>query len=149
MKKLEEGFYLYNGGEIEIKSAHEVYDEGDLNDELSNLIKPVPNGKILWMRPALSIYNSVKEPKKEKGLKNWLKNKLGKKPVYLSEVDGEAISIMMENRLYHKGYFNSTVNYLVHKKKKTGTLTFEVQPGQAYLIDAVFFPKKADTLSML
>ncbi|WP_044237759.1 BamA/TamA family outer membrane protein [Flexithrix dorotheae] len=149
LKKLEQGYYLYNGSDIEIKTEHEVYNEGDLTDELSSLIEPGPNGKVLWMRPALSIYNTMGQPQKEKGLKNWIKKKMGEPPVYLSEVDGQAISKMMENRLYHRGYFNATVNYLVNKKSKTGTLTFEVQPGQAYLIDSVIYPTNGDTLSML
>ena len=37
------------------------------------------------MRPTVALHNSVREPEKQKGLRYWLKYKLGSAPVHLDD----------------------------------------------------------------
>ena len=67
---------LYKGSELNIQLEEKI--SLDLKYELKNVNRPHPNGKFLWMRPSIAIYNMMGNPKREKGIRSWIKNKIGK-----------------------------------------------------------------------
>ena len=106
-----------------------------------------PNGKLLWMRPRLAFYNSLKEPKKEKGIKHWLKNNIGKSPALLDQEIINKLDQTFQNRLYHKGFFNATSRHEIQKKKKTAQISFYIDAKQNYRIDTLIWPEVTDQVT--
>jgi len=140
---------LYTGGSVTINAEEPLHDKADVNSVLDGLIKPKPNGKFLWMRPGLTIHNMIKEPKKEKGFKYWLKYKVGSEPVLLSRVKPDEVSATMENRLFNRGYFNGDATYQLKVKKKTAKIEYEANPGKVYIIDSVRYPMGESNLKVM
>ncbi|RZJ79259.1 MAG: hypothetical protein EOO47_11355, partial [Flavobacterium sp.] len=81
-KSLKPGQILYTGADIIINpdSSGKIDDEKQVKADLKSKTRPRPNNKI-----KLAIYNFAGEPKKPKGLRNWIRKK-GEPPVLLSEV---------------------------------------------------------------
>lgn len=149
LSKLSKEEYLFTGGEVEFKSGKALSDKPEISNQLNGLIIPEPNGKLLWMRPFLAIHNMVGEPEKEKGLKYWLKYKLGSPPVLLRDVTPGLISDAMVNRLENQGHFNAGVDFQITKKKKTAGINFNVDAGKFYTIRSLDFPPADTQLSQL
>jgi outer membrane protein assembly factor BamA len=143
---LSEGQYLVKDYQLELSEKDEIYHYKKVKDELADEIKLKPNGKFLWMRPGLALYNTISEPKKDKGIKYWLKYKLGSPPVLLDETYCNQLNTTFENRLYHKGHFNASSTVIVTQSGKTADVTFEVEAHDAYLIDTLMLPEKEDTI---
>lgn len=146
-KYLAENEALYVGAKVRFDANHTIEKESDLREDIDEVIKPEPNRKIFGMRPALWIHNQVKEPEKDKGLKFWLKYKLGKPPVLMSDVRPESVSRLIENRLYNHGYFNCSVNYEVdstgHKKAR---MIYTATIDRPYRMDTILFENEDSTL---
>jgi hypothetical protein len=50
---------LLTAHDFEIITEKKLPAYGTIKDELESVVKPTPNNKFLWMRPALSVYNSI------------------------------------------------------------------------------------------
>ncbi|MFW5705518.1 MAG: BamA/TamA family outer membrane protein [Bacteroidota bacterium] len=147
--KISEGEYLFTGGDVSYRDKAGLSDKQEIDNQLNGLIMPEPNTKLLWMRPFLAIHNMVGETDKEKGLKYWLKYKLGKPPVLLSDVKPDDISDAMVNRLENQGHFNATTEYEIKRDKKTADIEFEIDAGTYYTIRSLRFPGSANRLLRL
>jgi hypothetical protein len=72
-------------------------------DQAASRLQPKPNQRFLWMRPALARYNMLSDSAKKK--KFW-KNKINE-PVVLSQVQPYLAGQILQNRIYHNGFFQS------------------------------------------
>jgi len=145
--KISEGQYLVSEYKINLNEKEEIYQYKNTKNQLEEEITKAPNGKFLWMRPRLALHNTIVEPEKEKGLKYWLKYKLGKAPVILDEAYCQKLNATFENRLYHEGYFNAKSSFDIRRHRKTATVKFEINAGKAYLVDTLILPESVDTLT--
>ena len=143
---LKEGQKYYDGAEIRIVSPTAVDKKGELKIDLQELVTPDPNVKLLGSRPKVWFYNVAGEVKKEKGLKFWLKNKVGAPPVYLSDVDIARNVSLLENKLNNEGYFQSHVNYEIKEGKIASTILFKAHVTEPYRYDTIRFPQGEETL---
>ncbi len=147
-KHLAPGQSLYIGSDVKIKADPKISKSRRkaLESDMSSLIRPKPNSKILGVRLKLSLYNSVDTPK-GKGLRYFIKNKLGEPPVIASYSTLEKDRQVMENRLENRGWFKDTVTLdtMVKHRKFTGTFTAYVH--DQYTIGNIFFPKDSSVLS--
>jgi outer membrane protein assembly factor BamA len=143
LKYIDSADPLLKESAIKYHSKLESANSQDVKYEIADVNIPKPNGKFLWMRPALSIYNFMGTPKKEKGIKQWIKKKLGRPPVRQSDVDPENVSAVMENRLFNYGYFNPSVTFTKEQKKKLLEITYHIDPGVNYKFGSVAFPDKS------
>jgi len=139
LSKLSEGEYLFAGAEFNYDSIEFLANEREANNELFELIKD-PNTKFLWMRPFLSIHNMIKEPKKEKGIRYWMKYKLGEPPLKISDFNLDQINTAVINRLENLGHFHAKSYYNLKTEKKTATIHFEISPEKYYRISEIAFP---------
>lgn len=137
MKHITEEDPLYIGSELDIQSDIKL--SHDLKYELKNVDRPKPNGKFLWMRPSIVIYNMVREPKKEKGFRYWLKYKVGKPPVLAKETSPENVSSLMRNRFFNRGFFNVNILYEEDTLKKKSKINYAITSGKQFLIDSVHY----------
>jgi len=141
LRKIGDDEYLFSGSKVEFDSVQFVTEPRPTRSELRSLVQPSPNIKFLWMRPFLSIHNMVKEPKKDKGFKFWLKYKLGDPPVKLADIRLSQINAAMVNRLENRGYFHASSNYEVIPKQKTASVNFFATPLKPYIINTIMFPE--------
>ena len=147
-KGLQEGERLYTGAKIKLEAPHLTKKErNELKDGIEANVTPKPNMTFLGMRPKLAIYNMIGETKKQKGIKHWLKTKLGEPPVLLKDVNKNFNVDIIENYAQNKGYFNAQASFDVQEKKKTASIEYDINPDFRYFIDSVNFP--ADTTSSL
>src|SRR5438046_9889604 len=75
--------------------------------------------------------------KKEKGLKYWLRKKIGEPPVFFSLVNEELTAESMEAWLENEGYFNSKVGSDTVRKGYKCYARYSAHIERPYLIDTV------------
>lgn len=148
-KHLAPGENLYMGARIKINSSAKISakKKRELKEELEDLARPKPNSKILGARLKLFIYNLAGTPKKNKGLKHWLKTKVGEPPVIATDDELKKNSAVFQNRLENRGYFHDTVMLDTSVKNKKLTATYTAYIGAQYKIRKIAFPQGDDTLN--
>jgi outer membrane protein insertion porin family len=139
-KFLKDGQMLYTGAEVKIENdTLPKKKKNELKAALEENLTPKPNSSFLGLRPKLYAYNATKEPKKEKGLRYWLKYKFGEEPVLLDDVDREFNKDIIVNYSENKGYFNAKAKYDTVSKNKKAQVIYTLNPGAQYLISNVNF----------
>jgi len=147
-KFLKEGQMLYTGAEVEIESdSLSKKEKSELESAIKENLTPKPNSSFLGLRPKLYAYNATKEPKKEKGLRYWLKYKFGEEPVLLGDVDREFNKDIIVNYSENKGYFNAKAKYDTVSKNKKAKVIYTLNPGGRYLISNVNFPADSSEIN--
>ena len=148
-KKLPAGETLYVGSVIktEVKDKADKKEVKALEKELKSLLRPKPNTSFLGIRYKLFFYNLVKAPKKEKGVRYFIKNKLGEAPVLGSMVNPEKNSLLLQNRLENRGYFGSAVTADTVVKSRKLTVVYDVKLSPRYYIRSMKYPTDSSELS--
>lgn len=147
-KFLKDGQMLYTGAEVKIENdSLSKKEKSELKSALEESLTPKPNSTFLGLRPKLYAYNATKEPKKEKGIKYWLKYKFGEEPVLLGDVDREFNKDIIVNYSENKGYFNAKAKYDTVSKNKKAQVIYTLNPGARYLISNVNFPKDSTLIN--
>jgi outer membrane protein assembly factor BamA len=147
-RNLPEGELLYVGAKIKVEGdATPKKERKALKAQFEAIVRPKSNSSFLGFRPKLFIYKIAGSPKKQKGFRYWLKNKVGEAPVYYSKVDLEYNKLVLQNNAENNGYFNtrSTADSTRHGKKVTAEYT--VLPKIQYHIRAIKFPQDSTILS--
>jgi len=146
-KYLPEGDLLYTGGSVTVKdSIIKKKDRKALENELEDLLRPKPNKQFLGLRPKLWIYNIAGQPKKQKGIRYWLRTKVGEPPVLFSKVDLDYNASVLRNFTENRGYFKTRVSADSTVSNKRVTAEYTVTPKKQYTIKSVIFPD--DSLAM-
>ncbi|GAB3017645.1 BamA/TamA family outer membrane protein [Niabella terrae] len=150
-KHLKEGQVLYNGAEVHINpdSARKVPDEKSLTSTLEDLTRPEPNKKILGIRYKLFFYNLAGEPKKKKGLRYWMRNKLGEPPVLMSDVRLQNNINVLQSYLIGQGYLQAGVTGEPELKDKTGKVIYKAITSDRYTLNDIQFPAEPTALDNL
>jgi outer membrane protein insertion porin family len=144
MKMVPEGKVLYTDAEIDLVPEGRVAAKKKIKELLDANILPKPNTTILGMRPGLWFFYKAGNPQK-KGLKRFMKNKLGQAPVYMSDIDNEQISQTLKAHLINNGFFLAEVDSKVKIKGKKGTVTYMAHVHRPYRLRDISFPRM-DTL---
>jgi outer membrane protein assembly factor BamA len=146
-KYLPEGDLLFTGSSVKVKdSVIKKKDRKALEKELEALLRPNPNKQILGLRPKLLIYNWAGETKKEKGIRHWLRTKVGEAPVLFSKVDLDYNVAVLRNFTENRGYFKTRVSADSTAKNKRATAEYTVWPKRQYKIKEVKFPEDSTAL---
>ena len=109
-KFLPEGERLYKGAEIKVtKDTAVKQGNKELKSLMKSAVSPRPN-KFLFGQPwKVWWWYTIGEPKREKGLKAFLRNKLGEPPVLSSRVKAASIAENIQSLMDNNGYFKTTV----------------------------------------
>jgi outer membrane protein insertion porin family len=146
-KYLPEGDFLYTGSSVKVKDSVITKKERKaLENEAKDLLVPKPNKQILGLRPKLLVYNWVGQPKKDKGIRYWLRTKVGEAPVLFSKVDLDYNASILRNFMENKGYFKTRVSADSTAKNKRATAQYTILPKRQYKIKSVQFPKDSSDL---
>jgi outer membrane protein assembly factor BamA len=141
-KYLAPGQKLYDGGIVKLADTAGNIDPKDakgVKEELSGLLRPRPNSKILGLRVRLWIYDKTRTTRK-KGFRHWLNTKFGQPPVLISEVDVDKNSQILQSRLQNESYFQAAVSGDTTSKHKIAKANYTVEPNANYTIRKVIFP---------
>jgi outer membrane protein insertion porin family len=140
-KFLQKDEAFYKGATITIDDdSIKVQNKKGLSSELNSLTRPKPNKTILGRRQKVWYHFIAGETEKEKGLRHWLKYKLGEEPVLMNEVNPEKNLKILENHLVNNGFFYAVGSFDSSWKKQEGTITYTLKPGHRYRINNVIFP---------
>ncbi len=146
--RLPAGEKLYSGAEIKVVDKElSSKQKKAIKADLKTFIRPKTNTSILGVRYKLWIYQHFGNPKKEKGIGNWVKNKFGEPPVLASDVSIQRNTKLLNNRMQNKGYFQSVTMGDTVPKGKMVKAEYTVKPSVQYTIRKVILP--ADTSSVL
>ncbi|PIF33194.1 outer membrane protein assembly factor BamA [Flavobacterium sp. 9] len=149
-KYLPDGELLYTGGSVTVKDTiTKKKERKELETELENLLRPKPNKQFLGLRPKLWIYNIAGQPKKDKGIRYWLRNKVGEPPVLFSKVDLDYNAAVLRNFTENRGYFKTRVSADSTVSNKRVTAEYTVEPKKRYIIKSVTFPDDSLAMSRL
>ncbi|MBW4890828.1 BamA/TamA family outer membrane protein [Mucilaginibacter sp. HMF5004] len=144
IKYLPDGQKLYTGANITIKDKSvNKKEQKAIKTELSSLIRPQPNAKILGLRFKLWLHNI------SKGKKNFISrfiNKRGEPPVLFSAVDIDQNSKIFQNRLQNESYFQAQAEGDSVVKGRRVSVNYTVQTGPAYHINELHFPTDTGSL---
>ncbi|PJJ09256.1 outer membrane protein assembly factor BamA [Flavobacterium sp. 1] len=146
-KYLPEGDLLYTGSSVTVKdSTMKKKERKALENEMEGLLRPKPNKAILGLRPKLWFYNLAGKPTKDKGIRYWLRNKVGEEPVLFSKVDLDYNAAVLRNFAENRGYFKNRVSADSTVNNKRATAEYIVQLRKQYKIKEVKFPEDSSAL---
>ena len=107
---LPAGEKLYRGATVEVKREPGVKTSmHSLKNQLAATVRPKPDKFLLGQPYKVWWWYVIGQPKKEKGLKAWLRKTLGEPPVLNTRVDAPVIAEDMQAFLENIGYFHSTI----------------------------------------
>src|SRR5688572_2762580 len=146
-KFLKEGEAFYTGSKINFETqGRRVGRKKVLEKELQDLILPKPNSTVLGMRPGVWFYYIAGTPKKKKGIKSFIKNKLGQPPVLMKDVNPEGTAKQLGSQLFNEGYFKSSVSAEAKTKGKEGKVIYTVKISRPYRLDSIRYPNPRDSV---
>ena len=131
LKQVPEGKILYTKSDVKLIPSGRVRAKGKIKELLYTNINPKPNTTILGMRPTLWVWYKVGEPEK-RGLKSFLKNKIGQAPVYMSDVDADKTVDLLAGHLKNNGYFQSRVESETEIDGKKGKIQYTAYVHRPY-----------------
>lgn len=136
---------LYMGAKVKVVDTFTTKAEKKaLSEELTGSVRPKPNSTFLGIRLKLTLYNLAGPPKQEKGIRNWLRNKIGEPPVLASDVNIKSNNEILVNILQNYGYLGAVSTGIKEDKKKKTIAYFEIETGKRTYIRNVIF-QKGDT----
>lgn len=145
-QNLPEGETLYTGASIRYNNKGELENNREITSNLEQYLRPKPNALFFGIaRFRLWVYQHTKEPKKEKGLRHWLKNKLGEEPVLLSDANFPHVREQLDAVMFNEGYFFSRVDYEVKKANRKASVVYTIDVAPRYHLDTVIYPPADST----
>lgn len=139
-RKIPANDKLYTGAKVKIQDKETpAKQKKALEKELHGLVRPKPNTKLLGIPYKLMFYNMVDTVPRKRGLKHFIKNKLGEPPVLFSQVSVEANNKILSNRLQNRGFFHARSSAEVIEKEKKVRVVYKPEPGPQYFIRDVKF----------
>ena len=144
-KYVPKGDALYTGATLKVKnsSAPKKYNN-ELQKDLTALLRPKPNAKLLGIRFKLGLYNMA--GKKNNFINRFLR-KSGEPPVLLSQLSLDRNIEILTNTLQNKGFFHAKVIGDTTVKGKFASAKYESDAGIQYKINSVTFPQDSSVIS--
>lgn len=142
VKNLAPGQNLYVGADVKINpdSSVRIDNQKDVKNTLLAKTRPRPNKKLLGIRWKLGIYNLAGQPKKPKGIRHWLRTKVGEPPVLLSDVNLSYNNAVLSSYLISQGYLQAAVTGDTVVKNRRAKAIYSANTGNRYAINSISFP---------
>ena len=145
-KRLKTNEKLYTGAKIEFESTDKVH-KRKIRAVASKALKPVPNKKILWMRPKLWLYMTSGENPHTK-LGKWLR-KNGEPPVLLSSVKPATTTGVIDASLFNIGIFKSYSESKIVEKKHTATIIYSCHVHKPFTVKDLKYSIRDDSINII
>ena len=135
---------LFTGNRYKIEDA--TKEVKSVVDQANSGMLPRPNNRFLWMRPALARYNMLSDSGRAK--KFWRK-KIDEQ-VTISQVNPYRTAEIIQNRLWHNGYFNNSITFdTITRGDKKAAIEFSIVLNTPQRFGNISYPEPADTLTRL
>lgn len=133
---------LFIGNEFVVtdgkKKAHRIIENAGQD------LYPRPNTRFLWMRPALARFNMLSDSARKK---NFWKNKIDE-PVLMSQSQPDRAEKILQNRIFHEGYFHNLVEHdTLRLSKKKAKYQYNITLNSPYKLGTISFPPPPDELN--
>lgn len=136
-KKLPEGKTIYGGGTVEVRGSEIKKDIANLTLDMEEVLAPRTNSMVLGFPYKVWLYYTIGEPKKSKGVRHFLRNKVGQKPVFYEEGYPKINRANLVNVAENNGYFgSSSTSESVTKGFKT-KVEYKVNLAPQYFIKEI------------
>ena len=135
-KYLPEGEKYFEGHETEFSDNTSKLPK-EVRYYLQEDLKPDATRRFFVSRPGTWLYQVMGESKKEKGVKHFIKFKLGTKPVYLSEVNLDKNTDIIASKLENNGFFRASVKNEVDSTKHKAKAVYIVTLREPYYFDSL------------
>lgn len=139
-KWLSEGERYYDGATVEFNQPDSIPDE--VKKELNDALRPEPNMKLFGSRPKVWFYHIAGDVEKEKGLRHFVKNRLGEKPVLLDDVNIEQNENVLAGKTQNEGFFYAEADHDTTYSDTKAKLRYKVSVQWPYRISKLHLPKK-------
>lgn len=138
-KYLPPGERLYKGATVKVEKNKETTGtEKSLKKTIALAASPKPNKFLLGQPYKVWFYYKIGEPKREKGFRAFLRNRLGEPPVLSSRVNANATAENMASLMENLGYFQTTVQGdTVHTGSYFVKANYTAQVQPQYRIGAI------------
>ncbi|WP_175402790.1 translocation and assembly module lipoprotein TamL [Mangrovivirga cuniculi] len=150
MKYVPDDDRLITEVDVDYIDKSKLYNSQTVKQTVHSLIEPKPNNKFLWMRTGVVINGLT--PDKEKGVFYFIGNQIGGPPALLSNLKQDELIRVINNRLFHLGYFNAeTIVEIDTSKAKKAEVKFLIETGKPYFIDTLVseITSQTDTLNKI
>jgi len=144
-RHLPKGEKLYTGAEIKLESSENIGIKGKAKDAAEGAVRPLPNKKLLGMRPRLWL-NNLAGPEPKTKLQKWLKKK-GEEPVLLSSVKTTVTSEIIDAKLFNLGIFKAYTESKVVEKKRTGKVIYTSHVHRPYVVKELLYNIDDDSIN--
>lgn len=147
-RKLPAGEKLYNGASIRVEKNEAVKESNrSLRKQLEAIAVPHKNKMIFGFPYKLWWWYKIGEPKRQSGLRFWLRSKLGEPPVLSSQLNASVVAANMQAYLENQGYFGTVVigDSLISGNRIKGRYRVRVNPP--YFIGAVHWATDSSQLA--
>ncbi|MDT4841891.1 hypothetical protein FQZ97_757680 [compost metagenome] len=111
---------------------------------LEDATRPAPNTMLFGYPYKVGFNYFLGEKKKETGLKEWFRKRLGEEPVFVDAFMVDQNVTNLRSLLDSYGYFNAGVRGRLEEKKVLGFARYEVEPNQRFVIDSVLIDPPAE-----
>jgi outer membrane protein insertion porin family len=144
MKHVPENEILYTGYHIKLKPNGKVKAKDRIKELMDQNVSPKANKSIFGFYPGLWFYyNAGPVEKKKRWFRNFLKNKLGEVPIYMSDIDAEKTAKMLKGHLINNGYFQAEVKQEVKIKGRKGEVIYTASVHRPYRLREIEYPENA------
>ena len=134
-KKIPTGSYLYKGASFRMdKDKENKIKTGAIKRQLKKITAPLPNKAILGFPYKVWFYYAIGEPRKQKGLRYWLRNKFGEPPVLNTMVDVKSNAANFKSYLENEGYFKTAASGDTTVKGYKTKAIYTIKVGWPYSI---------------
>ncbi len=136
-KYLPEGEKYFEGHEIEYVDGKENIPKY-VQNELDKDFKPKATRRFFMSRPGTWLYQSIESPQKDKGVKHWIKYKLGSAPSYLSSLDSQKNERILRHKLANNGFFRSSIETRIDSSKHKAKAVYLITLHEPYYLDTIY-----------
>lgn len=136
-KNLEDNDLVYMGTEIELLDKQQAKSIERFQYNI-DLIPPTPTRTGIG-NVYIGLYNIFNNAEK-KGFKNWVRNRLGEKPVIYKNEMIDKTEAKLGFYLNGKGFFSHNINCDTSTQDRKINITCDITLGERYKIDSLIFP---------
>jgi outer membrane protein assembly factor BamA len=140
-KYLKPGEKFFEGFEVEYTDGDTEVTKDVKNSILSG-IEPKATRRFFLSRPGTWIYYQVDSVPGDKGLKYFIKYRLGNKPSLLQDVNIDENREVIESRMKAEGFFDARVEERIDSTKRRATVVYRVEPKEPYYFDTLQISSK-------
>lgn len=136
-KNLDDNDLVYVGTELHIEDQ----ENAKSIDRFRHKIELIPPRKTrTGIGNILIGFHNIFDKAEEKGFKNWVKNKLGEKPVIYKDDILSKTEATLEFYLKGKGFFSNEIVCDSTSSDRKAKITCDIELGDRYVIDSLIFP---------